>query len=301
MGCVRTTRNLVPIVALGLGGCGDPSGSSAPDAADGCPLPPGRSYVEKILLAGPGIGFDLNGDGTIDNSFGNLPPSLRDSLNQDVEASFDVGSQFFVLHLSNWSDPPTANDGDIAARIILGRDADTELKNNFDGTGKFYADALSFDLNCDLRIATDQASLANGVLTASAQSFEVPFLNWQTLYFSTVRMAATFDADYKFASIVTGGTLRFCTLSQSNLSGQSGTLLELLVNNQASLGVSPDIDVDGDGLEQVMTDGVSVTECIDGDGTHILGPSCACDPRIQDGYSLTVTGDAALVRIIGTR
>jgi hypothetical protein len=50
-----------------------------------------------------------------------------------------------------------------------------------------------------------------------------------------------------------------------------------------------------------MTDGVSVTECIDGDGTHIAGATCACDPRIQDGYSLTVVGSAALVRIVGTR
>ena len=50
-----------------------------------------------------------------------------------------------------------------------------------------------------------------------------------------------------------------------------------------------------------MTDGVSVTECVDGDGTHIAGPTCPCDPRIQDGYSLTVVGNGALARIIGTR
>jgi hypothetical protein len=294
MGSVR-----VLAVTLACVGCvgSDPA---QPDAADVCPVPPGRSYIERVELAGPGVGFDLNGDGTIDNAFGNLPPTLRDQLNKDVESSFDTGSQFFVLNLANW-DPPTANAADVVTQILLVRDADTDPSNNFNGTGTFYADALSFDLDCEPKIKGDHASITNGMMTADAKQFEIPFLNWQTLTFSNVQATAAFDSQFMFASLVTGGTVLFCTLSQSNVQGQTGTLLELLVNNQASLGVYPDIDVDGDGVETVVTDGTYVTECIDGDGTHIPGPNCACDPRIQDGYSLTIVGDAAFVRIVGAR
>ena len=295
MGVVRAV-----VMSLACVGCGSSHTQPGVDAADGCPVPAGRSYVERVFLGGPGIGFDLNGDGTIDNAFGNLPPSLRDQLNKDIQSSFDTGSQFFVLNLADWGDPPV-DAPDVLTQILLARDADTDPSNNFDGTGRFYADALSFDLNCQPTIKTDHASISNGVLTSTAKSFQVPFLNWQTLYFSSVKSTVTFDASYTFASLVTGGTLRYCTLSQSNVQGQSGTMLELLINNQASIGVLPDIDVDHDGLETVVTDGTHVTECIDGDGTHIPGPTCPCDPRIQDGYSLTVVGDAALVRVIGTR
>src|SRR5262249_54893761 len=157
----------------------------------------------------------------------------------------------------NWSDPPSANDADIVLGNILGRDADADSSNNFDGTGTFYADALSFDLDCNVKLTADQALLADGVLSATARMLQVPFLNWQTIYFSSVRMTATFDSDFMFANIMTGGTLRYCTLSQAYVAGQTGTMLELLVDNEATLGVSPDIDVDGDGLERVITDGVN--------------------------------------------
>ena len=264
-------------------------------------MPPGSSYVERFIVPGPGVGFDLNGDGTIDNSFGNLPTALRDQINKDIQSSFDTGAQFFVLNLANWGDPWTTDAPDVLVQMLLARDADTDPANNFDGTGQFYVDPLSFDLDCEPTLKADQASITNGVMTATARVFQIPFLNWQTLYFSGAKATATFDASFMFASLVTGGTLRYCSLAQATVQGQTGSMLELLINNQASTGVYPDIDIDGDGLEHVVTDGVHVTECIDGDGvTHIPGQDCPCDPRIQDGYSITVTGDAALIRIVGT-
>lgn len=55
---------------------------------------------------------------------------------------------------------------------------------------------------------------------------------------------------------------------------------------ELAAGLQPDVDVDGDGLERVMSDGVEILACRDGDGTVIEGPRCYRDPRIADGYDL---------------
>jgi hypothetical protein len=188
-------------------------------------------------------------------------------------------------------------------RALLSLDADATTQNNFDGTGTFYADASSFDLDCELALALDQASLTTGHLSATAKSLAVPFLGWQTISFRDLRMELNFDASFTFTDFMIGGTLPACALSAANASGeQPGSMLDVLVNNEAQTGVKPDMDADGDGLERMIGDGATVTECIDGDGvTRIVGRTCACDPRIQDGYSLAVVGDGAFARIIGTR
>jgi len=63
-----------------------------------------------------------------------------------------------------------------------------------------------------------------------------------------------------------------------------GTLLDVL----AVADVQPDVDVDGDGLEQVVASGSHVVACRDGDGTMIAEADCHLDPRIADGYELTL-------------
>lgn len=56
------------------------------------------------------------------------------------------------------------------------------------------------------------------------------------------------------------------------------------------LGVQPDTDGDGDGLERFEdTDGDGfIDRCTDGDGTPTSGVGCADDPRFADGYDLTL-------------
>jgi len=283
-------------------GCGEPSVTPDVDATQGCPIPPGRSYGMRLKVAGPGIGYDLDGDTTIDNAFGELPAPLLDQVNRDVEASFVNGSTFFVLQFGDWSDPPSASDADISVNAMLGLDADASTQNNFDGTAQFYADSSSFDLNCNLAIALDRGTLGDRFMRTTAGSLAVPFLGWQTISYHDVILEGTFDADFTFIDFTIGGTLPVCALSAANASGtQPGSMLDVLVNNQAQTGVVPDIDADRDGVESMIGDGASVTECIDGDGTHIVGKTCACDPRMKDGYSLSVVGQGAFARIIGTR
>ena len=54
-------------------------------------------------------------------------------------------------------------------------------------------------------------------------------------------------------------------------------------------GISPDIDLDGDGLERLVVDGDGRLEtCVAGDLTAIHGRGCWSDPRMADGFSLVV-------------
>lgn len=54
-------------------------------------------------------------------------------------------------------------------------------------------------------------------------------------------------------------------------------------------GITPDIDLDEDGLESFeVDDGGNVTACVDGDLTVIGGPDCWEDPRMADAFSLTL-------------
>ena len=67
---------------------------------------------------------------------------------------------------------------------------------------------------------------------------------------------------------------------------------------------SPDVDLDGDGLETFeVTRGSScqpvVTACIDGDGTRVEGRNCYDDARFQDGYSAALSTDAIRALITG--
>ena len=70
---------------------------------------------------------------------------------------------------------------------------------------------------------------------------------------------------------------------------------------------SPDVDLDGDGLETFVVqrtgpDGCQpvVTACIDGDGTRIEGHNCLTDSRIADGYSAALEFQASRVMVSGT-
>jgi hypothetical protein len=59
-------------------------------------------------------------------------------------------------------------------------------------------------------------------------------------------------------------------------------------------GVSPDLDLDGDGLERFELDSDSRIEtCRDGDGfTTIPGRDCWQDPRMADAFALSTAAEA---------
>jgi hypothetical protein len=66
-------------------------------------------------------------------------------------------------------------------------------------------------------------------------------------------------------------------------------------------GGQPDVDRDGDGLEEMLdADGDTLIDgCRDGDGTVIEGAACAADPRIADAFGLSIRYQTAPAEIVG--
>src|SRR5678815_5554311 len=119
MGLLRLT--LYAPLALGVG-CGDDAVPPMVDAPQGCPVPAGRAYAIQMTIGGPGVGFDLDRDGTVDNAFGALPSALLRQINGDLEFNFAMSSTFFVFDIAGWTDPPGANDPDLVMGALLGID-----------------------------------------------------------------------------------------------------------------------------------------------------------------------------------
>jgi hypothetical protein len=98
--------------------------------------------------------------------------------------------------------------------------------------------------------------------------------------------------------------MSLCALSSVPFPGDiPGTILDAFANDSA-IGsfVSVDVDVDGDGFEQVVGDGVTIQECIDGDGTTVIdGRDCPCHPSIVDGYSSALGFEIVSARLVGVR
>jgi len=70
--------------------------------------------------------------------------------------------------------------------------------------------------------------------------------------------------------------------------------LELFLAGGAAVGIpglsgfTPDVDIDGDGIERFVTDDEHhITSCVDGDGTVFHGRDCWSDPRMADAFSVT--------------
>jgi hypothetical protein len=111
-----------------------------------------------------------------------------------------------------------------------------------------------------------------------------------------------------------GGSFRLCCwaaildlgAARLTYSGLDVTLLEAVLAGGGVLGqptlpgITPDLDVDGDGLERFVLDAENhIEQCIDGDGTVIAGRECWQDPAMADAVSLTLTLESTTARCLG--
>ena len=286
-------RGAVLALVLACAGCGDETAPLAdasllPDAV--CPLPEGRLYVmSAFAIEGPGLGFDLDGDGTIDNAIGELPNEERANLNGALDLLRENGLLLAGIYLTGWSDPPTADDADVVAHLVQLTDADRDLSNNLGGEGTFYIDKNAFDLNCNPASAAEETTLVDGQLSARRSFWTFLLGTIATLEMADARLAFQFDADFRAATGQGGAIVTACSLAEMPYpSDPSSSVIDKLVNDPSVPPVTMDMDRDGDGLEQIVGDGVDIVECIDGDGTRIPGASCPCHPAIADGYSIAV-------------
>ena len=271
-----------------VGGCGG-SGQGGADLATAPPdmVAPGcmpnlapAYFVSSLQFMPAGQGFDLNGDGTPDNQMGQIGQLANSGLAQSIQA----GTSIMLVVVAGRQGPPLVEGDQPQASLFVGLDADSppDPSNNADN-GQFFVSTQQFDVNCNPTTAYDHSVVQNGKLESSAAKTNIVIGTIGTIQFVDTRQELVpTSADLTTWQGQTGGIELACSLSITPFPGPNpSSLLDVLAN----YGIEPDMDRDGDGLEQIIGDGTTIKQCVDGDGTVIMGRNCPCDPRIADGYS----------------
>jgi cysteine-rich repeat protein len=315
--------------------CGDGVVDSGEQCDDGNTLPfdgcSATCQIEEALILSSWqfedgtMGCDLDGDGMPDNAFGKAPNNNMRTLMSSFATNDlhgDGGLLVNLIVMTNLADPAGRNDADFRLGMFLGEDADALAANNFDQSTAFPIDARSLSMNAPL-LGWLHATIANATLSAHADRMIFPLTisaampdlpNMVEIHkMSLVDLAITTDQT-AMGERIGGASGRLCgavlvhSLAQfQNFSGVGGptyldgVALGVTFSNYQITPTQPDQDLDGDGKEILMdTDGnMQIDLCIDGNGTQIVGTACVMDPRIADGYSMSVQISAVRARIAG--
>jgi hypothetical protein len=291
------------LLVLALLGCGGGAGGTGdagagPDAPSQlCIAPPGDTWVVTSLsILGEGEGFDLDGDGEIDNEFGKTPEGARAEIAAGLNTSLEAHEMTVLIHITGWDPPGAARAPTVA--FYMGTDP-TGLYES----GDYHVWSDQFDLDCNPRNETDDVEIDGRAVTARRDIWNFPL---STATGSVVMvdplLQLEFDEAYQRVNGTMGMTVTMCSLSAIPFPGlQAGSTLDVVVNEPSLEVISVDMDLDGDGLEQARGDGVTIRDCVDGDGITIIdGRSCPCHPAIADGYSFAFGLEATRARIVGT-
>jgi hypothetical protein len=306
------------LVALAAG-CGDDGGNATDAGSDpidaagpdagfneaACPTAYGPTAVGSTFEVSPaGSGFDLNGDSTIDNNIGGQN-GLRVLINQSFNNSLNDGSLRTLTELRDLTAVGT-DDSTIAVVLYGGVDSDDPavLDDDFAGDEDYHFARVWVEPETCAPVASVPGSYTAGVVTGGADSIKFFIASLGGFVdFRLAKLSATVEADTKGVKTVDamtaqfGGAIPSCSLARApSSSGFNASALEDII---LLGGLQSDIDLDNDGLEQVIVDNNEGTlHCIDGDDTMIDGADCACDPRIADAFSIafdiTLVGAAIL-------
>ena len=315
-----------------------PEQDEIPTEIEGWDRPPGegKAFILKTLaIAGETSGFNLDGrcKGTgecIDNSLWQLGELGNASIRQGLLN----GETLLLIELAGIDEDFRGNDRNLTLKIYAARDADQPIRssNNFsipEGASsccEFKLSEQSVRGNPRQAIARAPARIELGDLRTlgtvylrvaiSIGSPPYPELDLRRLLISS-RVSSDFS---QMSDGLLGAALPARTLAQTNnpycqtLSTfcpqtlPDSSLLDLVVAL-----LQPDLDLDGDGLEVVLPGANGrIAECYDGCGLNCaeFGPTippydtaepytCALQPEIQDGFSVTFSFDAVQAYIVG--
>jgi hypothetical protein len=263
-----------------------------------CATPPGPTWVvSKFGLLPVDQGFDLVGDGHVHNILGTLAPFANTYWSTSAQMGFSI----FLLDFPGLAGP-NVDAKDFPFYFFVGIDVDDPVdpSNNLTGTGQFYVPIEQLDVNCQPTSSFHDTVLSGGTLTADTKLLDIVAQAIGDFQSSDDVLKATFSPDGSTVDGVIGGVSTPCAMTKvsSPIAGLGNfTLLDSIVN---VFNLQPDIDRNKDGgLDRLVGDGGKVTSCVLADGTSIEGHSCACDPRMVDGYSLAFNFSAVPAIIVG--
>lgn len=274
------------LLLFGLAACGGEK--AAPAGPKVCDFKFDRSFfVDELDVLPPGQGFDLNGDGKPDNRLGVIGPTVNAGYVESIAQGktvllfdFTIGPGLTLV------EAPLSDIWFFVGQIASER-------------GQYVVPQKQFDAQCRPTSAFADISFSNGQYHATTPTWQLVYEGIGDIVFKDVQMTLRFD-DPKALTAVDGqmgGKWTLCGLTHTQFPGVlPGSLLDAVINNY---NLAPDIDVDGDGIEQIHGDGKVVTSCTDGDGTVIMGNDCGCDPRMADAYSIAFHAHCIPAKISG--
>jgi hypothetical protein len=181
--------------------------------------------------------------------------------------------------------------------MINGLDTDSppDLSDDFSGEEPFYVKALDLDGCGEPLYAFTGARIEGGQIQASSGAFIAPIGTGLV-----ARNAQITGTIAPFGTTSEGnvcGLLAISDLGRQESFDETGDLsmLEVLLLGGGVMGrpqlpgLSPDVDVDGDGVERLIQDDDGrIVSCVDGDSSEISGRDCWQDSRMADGFAISM-------------
>lgn len=292
--------------------------------------------LHNMAFAGSSMGCDYSGDGTPDNRFADALGSGLGLLNMLFMGGGGGGGPTILLSYMGLDDATGANDPDLRTAWLQGQDADMNPMNDFSGMGAFTVAASSLAMDgspmtslqtsimsnnlrggpedLDLNLGFFPLTLREAYLrgTTAAMGGELWSLSGAFICGVVQSQTLSFINQSLIESFGGGGGFMITIPPPCDGSTTESTLVDWLIGGAriAIINIrptSPDVDLDGDGLETFVVTGHTtgpacqpvVTACIDGDGTRVEGRNCYENPRFQDGYSAALSTDAIRALITG--
>lgn len=289
---------------------------------------------DTMSIASESIGCDFSGDGDPDNALARaLGAAATIFINPQLEDQ--IGSSILIVtELLGLEDASATTDDSLRTAMFVGVDADSNDTNNLSGSAEMYISSDGFDGmgNPDTSF---ESAIAGSQLSGGPEDLQLPLPVGLGITLQMHMHQGRISAD----TVASSGTLShmddgllcgavpvsdFAGLELPFMSlpitippacdgGDDATLTDFMIGGFSVFGlhIGPealDVDIDGDGLEQIIIDDTSETgfpcqpvveACIDGDGTRYEGRDCTTRPEIADGFSAALQFSSVKVNVVG--
>ena len=210
------------------------------------------TVIMSALAIKKGYGFDLNGDGDVDNFFGanQLLPGV---LNSFIGPALTKGDIMLLMEYQGADD--AVNEECLSFNFYLGLDTDDDPATNYTGEGHFNIDSRSFGPDGVPLVAFANAAIVDGTLFAKTDAW-VLTIPYDDLVISLTINNAHLQAELDGFGTITKGVLGGAVAKGTILSEvQNAGLPTEGLNIEQMLGM-PDFDVDGDGCMESYSIGL---------------------------------------------